>query len=253
MDDNQTTITFDSQNMRQWLQVISQRTEMVLNDQMQNQLVRLAEHLFIWNQHMNLTTMDDPENIAIRHFMDSMMLLPYLGRQHKDHKKQTLIDVGTGAGFPGLVIKIIRPDIQVCLLDSLGKRIKYLNHVINDLNLEGIEAVHARAEDAAHNPAYRESFDFAVARAVAALPVLSEYCLPFVRPGGRFLAMKTEIASEWPSAAKAVSLLGGRAGRMKAFILPGTDMHRAILEFIKEKSTPKQYPRKPGTAKKTPL
>ncbi len=244
----------NARTLLDWLDDIETRQNILLSIEMKRQLVLLADLLVLWNQKINLTSVIDAEGIAVKHYLDSLSLLPWLEKgETGSNGRNRLIDVGTGAGFPGLVLKIARPDMEVCLMDALAKRVGYLNEVICELGLKGITTVHARAEHAGKDRAYREQFDFSTARAVAALPVLCEYCLPFVRVGGRFLAMKTDVRSEWPAAKQAVELLGGRAGDMRSFFLPGTDIKRAVLEFIKEKPTPKQFPRKAGKPQQQPL
>ena len=168
-------------------------------------------------------------------------------------EKVTLVDVGTGAGFPALPIKIAFPNIRVTLIDSLNKRIKFLNEVINVLGLKDIEAIHSRAEEGAMGK-YRESFDIAVSRAVANLSTLSELCIPFVRPGGRFIPYKSEkTVDEIESATKAFSLLGATVDKVEEYTLPDSDIQRTLIFISKEKPTPSKYPRKAGTPSKDPL
>lgn len=205
------------------------------------------EELVETNAHMNLTAITEPEEIWAKHFLDSAVLL----------KKVSLplgascIDVGTGAGFPGMVLAILRPDLQVTLLDSLQKRIGFLEHTAELLGLGNVRCVHARAEDAAQNPVYREQFDLATARAVAALPVLSEYCLPFVKIGGRFAAMKgpSEAAE---TAETAIAVLGGRVISEEEYALAQAGERRLIV-IEKAEITPAKYPRRSDKIKKKPL
>jgi 16S rRNA (guanine(527)-N(7))-methyltransferase GidB len=209
---------------------------------------RYKDILKEWNQKINLTAIEDDEGIIIKHFVDSLTILPHL-----DKKAVKLIDIGTGAGFPGIPIKIIRGDANVTLLDSLDKRIKFLDTVNQSLGLTGIEAVHGRAEDFGVKTGFRESFDVAVARAVAALPVLLEYCLPFVKVGGHFIAMKGSSAEEVVQSKKALDILGGQIQEVKEFVIPGTDMNRSIVIVKKLRQTPTKYPRKAGKPTKEPL
>ncbi|NCC47584.1 MAG: 16S rRNA (guanine(527)-N(7))-methyltransferase RsmG [Clostridia bacterium] len=238
-----------------WLPKIAADSGVELTTVMRQQLLRLAELMREWNQRINLTANTRDEDIAIRHYLDSLTLVAYLDwyEQVSGQTSPSLIDVGTGAGFPGLVLKIVRPNWQITLLDSLAKRVRYLQTAADTLQLTGLAAVHARAEDAGRQPGLRESFDLATARAVAALPVLSEYCLPFVRVGGYFLAMKGDPESEWPAARSAVDRLGGQRVRTDSFRLPGTDMQRSIFLIKKISSTAEAYPRKAGKPENSPL
>ncbi|NLK87832.1 MAG: 16S rRNA (guanine(527)-N(7))-methyltransferase RsmG [Clostridiaceae bacterium] len=203
--------------------------------------------LLDWNEKMNLTAIKDDKEILSKHFVDSLSIVPCL------KGIGNLIDVGTGAGFPGIPIKIAIPELDVVLLDSLEKRVGFLNAVISGLGLEGIKAVHKRAEDAGMSSVFREKFDAATARAVAALPVLLEYCLPFVRTGGVFIAMKGSSAQEISMSGKALEILGGEIDEVKEFTLPDTDIKRSIVIVRKLRHTPTKYPRKAGKPSKEPL
>lgn len=204
--------------------------------------------LIEWNEKMNLTAITDPKEIIVKHFIDSLTIL-------KDIKgKNTLVDVGTGAGFPGIPLKIMNEEIKITLLDSLNKRINFLNEVINQLNLKNIETIHSRVEEAGKNKKYRESFDIATARAVANLSTLSEYMLPLVKTGGKSICMKgSEVSEEIQNSKKAISILGGKIENIENFELPKSDMMRNIVIIKKVKSTPNKYPRKPGTPSKEPI
>ena len=206
------------------------------------------------NKVMNLTAVDDDKGIAMKHFIDSLTLCPYIRQEEAKSKKQlTFIDVGTGAGFPGLPVKISCPELSVTLMDSLDKRLKFLNEVIAALDLKDCSTVHSRAEDAGRNKKFREKYDIVTARAVARLSVLAEYCLPLVKVGGVFLAMKAHSDEEETEASKAIALLGGTIEKTDTFTLPGTDMERTIIVVRKIRPTPARFPRKAGTPSKTPI
>lgn len=204
--------------------------------------------LIEWNEKINLTAITEPKEIIIKHFIDSLTVL-------KDIKgKNTLVDVGTGAGFPGIPLKIMDEEIKITLLDSLNKRINFLNEVINQLDLKNIETIHSRVEEAGKNKKYRERFDIATARAVANLATLSEYMLPLVKVGGKSICMKgSEVSEELQNSKKAISILGGEIENIDNFQLPKSDMMRNIVIIKKVKNTPNKYPRKPGTPSKEPI
>ena len=208
------------------------------------------------NKVMNLTAVDDDKGIAMKHFIDSLTLCPYI-REEEEKKKSskalTFVDVGTGAGFPGLPVKISCPELSVTLMDSLEKRLKFLDEVITALDLKDCNTVHSRAEDAGRNKKFREKYDIVTARAVAKLSVLAEYCLPLVKVGGVFLAMKAHSEEEEAEGAKAIALLGGTIEKTDTFMLPGTDMERTIIVVRKIRPTPARFPRKAGTPSKTPI
>lgn len=209
-------------------------------------LLRYKRILLEWNEKMNLTAIEEDRDFIIKHFVDSLSIMPFL----KDG--QSIIDVGTGAGFPGLPLKVANPSLNIVLLDSLEKRVGFLNTVIAELHLSGIRAVHSRAEDAGMSAEYRERHDAAVARAVASLPVLLEYCLPLVKVGGIFIAMKSS-SEEAGISGRALDILGGRVEDIKDFVLPGSDMKRSIIVVRKFRQTPTKYPRKAGKPSKEPL
>ena len=201
-----------------------------LDDRMLQQFSDFYEILIEWNQVMNLTAIVEYEEVVEKHFADSISLADVIDLHHG----QTVMDVGTGAGFPGIPLKIIFPDLQITLLDSLNKRIRFLNEVIQRLGLTDIEAIHGRAEDFARKEGYREHFDICVSRAVANLSSLSEYCLPYVRKGGYFIAYKSgEIEEELESSKNAVRLLGGEVEDVIKFSLPGTDISRSFIKIGK--------------------
>lgn len=200
------------------------------------------------NKVMNLTAITDPEEVAVKHMIDS--LLAYDGEMDG----RLLADVGTGAGFPGVPLKIYCPSLRVVLIDSLGKRLHFLQQVIAALGLQDIVCEHSRAEDAGRSKKHREKYDLVTARAVARLSVLAEYCLPLVKKGGRFIALKgSRYAGEIAEGAEAVKLLGGRIISTEPVKLPGLDDGRAIIRISKIRNTPAQYPRKAGTPEKQPL
>lgn len=201
---------------------------------------------------MNLTTITDFEEVVLKHFIDSISLIKAI--PDLSEKNYKLIDIGTGAGFPGIPLKIIFPNLEVTLLDSLNKRINFLNEVINRLELKNIEAVHGRAEDYAKPDKLREKYDICVSRAVANMAVLSEYCIPFVKQGGYFAAYKSDkAADEFESAVKAIDILGGKYEKQVEFYLPSSDIYRNIILIRKNCKTSLKYPRKAGIPGKEPL
>lgn len=201
------------------------------------------------NEKINLTAITEPEEVLYKHFYDCILFLKHI----KPEKGECLVDVGTGAGFPGMVLKIMRPDIKVTLLDSLNKRLVFLNDVIEKTGLEDICTVHMRAEDAGKSPVHREKYGIACARAVAAMPVLMEYCLPLVKKGGMFVAMKGASANEETAAAQnAARLLGAEKPTIICETLTGNE-RRAFVTAKKISQTPTKYPRKPSEISKHPL
>ena len=210
-------------------------------------LLRYGHLLMETNKVMNLTAITDPADIAALHFLDSAALLTL-----EDFRDKTVVDVGTGAGFPGLPLKILEPAIHLTLLDSLGKRVQFLERVCQELGLADVACIHGRAEEFA--AAHRESFDLAVSRAVAALPVLCELCLPLVRPGGKFLAMKSvDSDQELESARHAIEILGGAVSGVRDYAIPGTEVRHRLILVKKVKKTPEKYPRMFAKIKKNPL
>ena len=202
------------------------------------------------NTVMNLTAITDPEEAVIKHFVDSLSIVKVNGFDNVT----SIIDVGTGAGFPGIPLKIVFPEIKITLLDSLNKRIRFLNAVIDELELENIETIHGRAEDFSKKEDYREQYDLCVSRAVANLATLSEYCLPYVKVGGCFIPYKSgEIDEELNNSKKAVQILGGKIEEVVKFQLPDTDIGRSFVKIKKNKNTAKKYPRKAGLPAKEPL
>lgn len=213
-----------------------------------DKFLKYMEMLKDWNTKINLTAITEDEEIIIKHFIDSISVIPFI--ESTDSK---IIDIGTGAGFPGIPIKIVLQNTKVTLLDSLNKRINYLNDVIQKLNLVDIESIHGRAEEYGVKKEFREKFDIAIARAVASLPTLLEYCLPFVKVGGVFIAMKGTCDEEIESSKKALETLGGKIEDIKKFNLPSTDINRNIIIVRKFRQTPIKFPRKSGKPSKEPL
>lgn len=212
------------------------------------QFTRYYELLVETNKVMNLTAITEPEEVAVKHMVDSLLAYED-GMQGK-----TLVDVGTGAGFPGVPLKIYCPSLRVTLVDSLGKRLRFLEQVIDELGLKAIRCEHLRAEDAGRSKKHREQYDYVTARAVARLSVLSEYCLPLAKKGGQFIALKgSRFAEEIEEGEAAVKILGGKIISAEPVKLPGLDDGRAIIKIAKIKATPAQYPRKAGTPEKQPL
>ena len=204
--------------------------------------------LIEWNEKINLTAIIEPNEIILKHFIDSITIL-------KDIKDgSTVVDVGTGAGFPGIPLSIMNPTLKITLVDSLNKRLIFLQEVINELDLKNVELVHARAEEFGRNKKYREKFDVATSRAVANLATLSEYLLPLVKINGKAISMKAGNASqEIEDAKKAIKTLGGNINNIEEFNLPQSDIGRTIIIIDKIKETPGKYPRKPGTPSKEPI
>lgn len=238
------------------LSTILEKLNIPSNDTAETRLDKYYHMVVEKNKVMNLTAITEEHEFLIKHFADSLSVYSAvpLFKEKLSSGKCTLIDVGTGAGFPGIPLKIMFPEIKVTLLDSLQKRVNFLNEVIAELGLEGITAIHNRAEDGARDPKLRDGFDLVVSRAVASLPVLSEYCLPYVKPGGLLIAYKSgDIKDELEGASHALNVLGGKLCDSPIFILPDSDISRSFVVVKKSKPTPKAYPRKAGAIKKEPL
>lgn len=235
---------------RDYLGEAAEAYGLCLTERMTEQFELYYELLLEWNEKINLTAITEPKEVAIKHMIDSLSCL----NEKVFPIGASVIDVGTGAGFPGIPLKIFRPDLKLTLLDSLNKRIKFLQEVVERLELHEVECIHARAEEGARNKALREKFDVAVSRAVARLQVLAEYCIPFVKIGGSFVALKgMKYAEEAKDGKNAVKVLGGAPCRAVPVHLPSLEDKRAVLYIEKVRATPKAYPRKAGTPDKNPL
>ena len=203
-----------------------------------------------WNEKMNLTAITEYEDVLMKHFLDSVSIIKVNNFENID----SVIDIGTGAGFPGIPLKIMFPEIKITLLDSLQKRIGFLNAVISELDLKDVETIHGRAEDFARDNVYREKYDLCVSRAVANLSVLVEFLIPAVKIGGKIICMKgSQIEEELNSSKNAIKILGGKIESVDKFNIPGSDYGRSMVIIKKVKDTPKQYPRKAGVPTKNPL
>lgn len=214
------------------------------------QLSAYERELLEWNQKFNLTAIRDVEAIRTKHFLDSMSC----ALAWREQPPRRLVDVGTGAGFPGLVLKILYPGLKLTLVESVGKKANFCTHIVRTLGLEGVEILHARAEDVGRTPEHRERYDWAVARAVASLPVLAEYLLPLVRVGGSMLAQKGESGpAEAQAAETALRLLGGRLRQLVPVEVPGVAEERYLVIIEKPAATPPAYPRKAGIPSRKPL
>lgn len=221
-----------------------------LSESQREQFNHFFELLVTWNKHMNLTGIVEYEDVLSKHFFDSLTCIK--GLENWEDKK--VIDVGTGAGFPGVPMKIANPSIKITLLDSLSKRINFLDAVVDALDLEHVELIHGRAEDYGQNEAYRETYDVAISRAVADLSVLSEYVLPFIKIGGAFVAQKSIGAKEEIESSKhAIEILGGKIRDIIEVKVPGIDIVHALVIIEKVEATPAKYPRKAGKPTKKPL
>ena len=220
-----------------------------LTDKQIEQLDKYYEMLIEKNKVMNLTAITEFDEVLVKHFVDSLSICTVL-----PNDISSVCDLGTGAGFPGIPMAIAYPSLQFTLIDSLNKRIKFLDEVVSELGLTNVTLVHARAEEAGRNKLYREYFDLVVSRAVANIATLSEYCLPLVKLGGHFISFKSsDINDEIQLSGKAINKLGGKLLKPVLFSLPDTDISRSFLIIDKEKNTPKAYPRKAGTPSKEPL
>lgn len=224
----------------------------VLKNSQLNQFYQYYELLIEWNKVMNLTAITEQNEVITKHFVDSLALIKAM--DDISMKDYSIIDVGTGAGFPGIPLKIAFPQLKITLMDSLNKRIKFLNEVIEQLDLKEIFAVHSRAEDLGRDKEYREKYDLSVSRAVANLSTLSEYCMSFVKPGGFFISYKSgKIEEELLAAKHAIFLLGGKVIEIESFTLNGAEAERTLVKIKKVSELSKKYPRKAGVPGKEPL
>lgn len=227
-----------------------EQLNIALSETQIQQFIQYYEILVEWNKVMNLTGITEYEEVIAKHFLDSLASVKVCDFS----KIETVIDIGTGAGFPGIPLKIAFPHLKIVLLDSLNKRINFLNEVIGQLGLQDIRCIHGRAEDFAKQKEYRETFDLCVSRAVANMSTLSEYCMPYVKVHGYFIPYKSgKIDEELEQAKKAVSVLGGKIEHVVKFQLLDTDLERSFVMIKKGKSTPKKYPRKAGMPSKEPI
>ena len=234
-------------------QIFDQKLEQLgitLSETQKQQFDKFYELLIEWNKVMNLTGITEYEEVNEKHFVDSLSIVKAIDI----NEVSSVIDIGTGAGFPGIPLKIAFPHLKVVLLDSLNKRINFLNTVINELGLKDISTIHGRAEDFAKKPEYREQFDLCVSRAVANLATLSEYCVPYVKKDGMFVPYKSgEIDEELEQSKKAIHVLGGKTQKVVKFQLPGTEIGRSFVVIKKLQNTAKKYPRKAGLPSKEPI
>ena len=225
-----------------------EQIDIEFDDKQLNQFYEYMNLLLEWNEKINLTAITAPEEIILKHFIDSLTINRYI------EQNRSIADVGTGAGFPGIPLKIYRPDLKVTLVDSLNKRINFLNEVIYKLNLEDINTVHSRIEDFGKDKKYREKFDYVTARAVANLATLSEYLIPISKIEGKCICMKgNDIKEEIDCSKNAINLLGEKVDKIDCFELPNSDISRNIIIIDKIKNTPNKYPRKAGLPSKEPL
>lgn len=227
-----------------------EQLNIILSDKQINQFIAYYEILIEWNSFMNLTAITEFDQVIKKHFLDSLSLV----KAYDLSKESSIVDIGTGAGFPGVPLKIAFPHLKITLLDSLNKRIKFLNEVKDKLALANLETLHGRAEDFAKPEKLREKYDLCVSRAVANLSTLSELCLPYVKVGGRFISYKSEkIKEESIAAKKAIGILGGEVEKQVEFTFSDEELYRNLFIIKKIKSTPKKYPRKAGLPGKEPI
>lgn len=235
-------------NFKELMCFYGKQIDIKFNDKQLNQFYEYMNLLLEWNEKINLTAITNPEEIVLKHFIDSLTINKYI------ENNRTIADVGTGAGFPGIPLKIYRSDLNVTLVDSLNKRINFLNDVISKLDLNNVNTVHSRIEDFGKDKRYRESFDYVTARAVANLSTLSEYLIPISKVNGKCICMKgNDIEEEIINSKNAINLLGGKIDKIDYFELPNSDISRSVIIINKIKNTPNKYPRKAGLPSKEPL
>ncbi len=238
----------DFEEFKKKMKFYLEELSIMFNEEQYKKFYKYMNLLLEWNEKINLTAITNKEDIILKHFIDSLTISKYIDKNSK------LIDVGTGAGFPGIPIKIYRDDLEITLLDSLNKRVNFLNEVIKELKLENIVAIHGRAEEIGRNKKYREYFDVATSRAVANLSTLSEYLVPFVKEDGIIISMKGDnIEEEQEEAKRAIKVLGANIKKIDKFELPKSDIKRSLVILKKVEKTPIKYPRKPGTPAKEPI
>ncbi len=250
-------IEFSPAGLKRWIENARWRKTYDISDEQIRLLVTYAELLVETNKQMNLTAITDVQGIAERHILDSLTALPVLDAEIKraglTDRAFRVADVGTGAGLPAVILKIMRPEIELYMIDSLAKRIRFLEKVSETLGFDRVFCLHLRAEEAGRLPELRDQIDFVTARAVAELRILAEYCLPLARPEGLFLAMKARADEELESAKTAIRLLSAKTVNVDLFMLPDTDMERQLISIRKTRATPKAYPRAAGKLQKKPL
>ena len=227
---------------------LSKKINVQLNDEQIKKYFEYMTLLLDWNEKINLTAITEMDDVILKHFIDSMTIFKYI------ENEESIIDVGTGAGFPGIPIAIMKKDVKITLLDSLNKRINFLNEVCSELKINNVETIHGRAEEIGKNKEHREKYDIAVSRAVANMSTLSEYLIPLVKIGGKCICMKgSEIEQELEQAKFAIKELGGKIEKVEKFTLPDSDMERNIIIIKKIKETSNKYPRKAGMPSKDPI
>jgi len=236
-------------NLEELLINSAKRFNVDIDRDMSKKFMMYKDLILDWNNRVNLTAIVDEREIILKHFIDSISII-----ENFDNDAKSIVDIGTGAGFPGIPIKIVKPDYDITLLDSLNKRVKFLDAVTEDLGLTKIQSIHTRAEDAARDDFLREEFDIATSRAVANMSILCEYALPFVKVGGEFLAFKgPEVEEEIKSANKAIKELGGELKDIKYINIPETDIKHSIIIVSKIRQTPAKYPRNSNKIKSNPI
>lgn len=238
----------EKEQFEEKMRIFEKELKIKFNEKQLEQFYQYMQLLLDWNKRINLTAITEPNEVILKHFIDSLTIHSYM------EKASYMADIGTGAGFPGIPLKIFRPDLNIVLIDSLNKRVNFLQEVINQLSLDNISAVHGRIEELGKNKKYREQFEVVTSRAVANLSVLSEYMVPLTKIKGIAIAMKgSEIQVELENSKKAIQTLGGKIKLIDEFLLPTSDMKRNIVIIEKEKITPNQFPRKPGIPTKEPI
>ena len=226
----------------------AKKVNIEIDNKKEEQFYKYMELLLEWNEKINLTAITEPNDIILKHFIDSITINKYI------EQSNSIMDIGTGAGFPGIPLKIMNQNKKITLVDSLNKRINFLNEVCKEISLENIQCIHARAEELANDLKYRENFETVVSRAVARLNVLIEYMLPFVKKGGLCICMKgPNIDGELEEAKNAIKVLGGKIKSVESFFLPDSDIERNVIIIEKVTETPKKYPRRAGLPSKQPI